>query len=99
MLKSPNPDPLVRFIAIVILIVIGVLISMQGFHHHDSLEEERSCKWHNIIPAAFIMMASLVIMSYLRPADWVFLEPTRIEGILNTFLMPDLLDLPPPASH
>jgi len=87
--------PLVQFAGLLTLIVVGVLISMQGFHHHDTLEDEQACTWHNVIPMGFILTSLLVVVIMLNSSGWIILP---LESAVRDFtkrLSPELLNLPP----
>ncbi|MBC8190771.1 MAG: hypothetical protein H8E18_00160 [FCB group bacterium] len=97
-MKLDNSKPLFRLAAILTLIVISVLISMQGFHYHETMEEEQACKWHNVIPMSFIMTTFLVVIFILNLSGQIALPQISIERVFTRLLPPDLLNLPPPSS-
>jgi len=91
-----NKDMLFRLAAITTLIVISILISFQGFHHHESIDEEQACLWHNIIPMSYILTTLLVMVSTLNLSGRIFLPLVSTERVFTRLLSPGLLNLPPP---
>ncbi|MCF7903706.1 MAG: hypothetical protein K9M49_01005, partial [Candidatus Marinimicrobia bacterium] len=88
---------LIRISALAGILLITSLILMQAFHHH-SFQDEQSCKWHNIIPASFLLIAILGVPTIIVNVSQSTPVLQETKTVFRQILSPDLLNLPPPAS-
>lgn len=91
--------PLMIKAAIFALAIIGLMVLLQGFHHHHSIQDQHACIWHNLIPASFILAAMLAVALAIGNVTQTIAVPSRRPTVFRLFLRPDLLNLPPPIDQ